>query len=70
MAKYIDKDKAYQIVLHYGSYVASAKISDMDSIELVRCQECVNWMSDAGGWCDRLESHMDPEYFCAYGEKE
>ena len=40
MAKYIDKNKAYRIVLHYGSYAASSKIADMESIELVRCGEC------------------------------
>ena len=40
--KYIEKDKAYKIVLRHGSYAASAKIADLPGIDLVRCGECVD----------------------------
>ena len=70
MAKYISNDKAYRIVLHYGSYVASNKIADMESIELVRCGECKHW----DGLCWLIDGHgvnfTDPNDFCSYGEKE
>ena len=58
MAKYIDKDKAYKIVLHYGSYVASNKIADMESIELVRCGECKHRIKT------EQAGMYDPEYYC------
>ena len=58
MAKYIDKDKAYGIVLHYGSYVASAKIADMPSIDLVLCAECMH------------DCKVRDDWFCADGERK
>ena len=58
MAKYIDKDKAYRIVLHYGSYVASSKIAEMESIEIVRCGECKHRVKNE--YCGTY----DPEYYC------
>ena len=58
MAKYIDKDKAYKIVLHYGSYVASNKIADMPSIDLVLCGEC------------RHDCKVRDDWFCADGERK
>ena len=64
MAKYIDKDKAYRIVLHYGSYVASAKIADMDGIELVRCVEC---MKQSG--C-QFAQYQGNDGFCSLGERK
>ena len=57
MAKYIDKDKAYKIVLHYGSYVASTKIADLPSIDLVLCGEC------------RHDCKVRDDWFCADGER-
>lgn len=58
MAKYIDKDKAYKIVLHYGSYVASNKIADMPSIDLVLCGEC------------KHDCKVRDDWFCADGERK
>lgn len=73
MAKYIDKDKAYRIVLHYGSYVASAKIADLEGIELVRCAECKYTDDDGCGaiYCqmwDRWE--MPEDAYCYLGERK
>ena len=64
MAKYIDKDKAYRIVLHYGSYIASSKIADMESIELVRCGEC---MKQSG--C-QFAQYQGNDGFCSLGERK
>lgn len=64
MAKYIDKNKAYRIVLHYGSYAASSKIADMESIELVRCGECSKEQT-----C-RFAQYQGTNGFCSLGEKE
>ena len=73
MAKYINKDQAYKIVLHYGSYVASTKIDDMESIEIVRCKECKHTDDDGLGtiYCqmwDRWE--MPEEAYCYLGERK
>ena len=67
--KYIEKDKAYKIVLHYGSYAASAKISDLPSIDLVRCKECLHY--NAGFEClvEGYGIERDPDWFCAGGER-
>lgn len=62
--KYIKKDEAYGIVLHYGSYAASAKIADMESIEIVRCKECVKQSG-----C-QFAQYQGDNGFCALGEKE
>lgn len=64
MAKYIDKDKAYRIVLHYGSYVASNKIAEMPSIDLVLCGECRKALT-----C-RFAQYQGIKGFCSLGEKE
>jgi hypothetical protein len=68
--KYIEKDKAYKIVLHYGSYAASAKIADLPSIDLVRCRECLHY--NAGFEClvEGYGIERDPDWFCADGERE
>ena len=58
MAKYINKDQAYKIVLHYGSYVASTKIDDLPSIDLVLCAEC------------RHDCKVRDDWFCADGERK
>ena len=86
MAKYIDKDKAYGIVLRYGSYVASAKIADMESIELVRCGECKWWDKPDDspyGYCNACKHgyysehweiciyrRYEADWFCADGERK
>lgn len=84
MAKYVNKDEVYGIVLHYGSYAASAKIADMDSIELVRCGECkyfnhaiveinLNSPNKQHHEWDECELHditPDPNWFCADGERK
>lgn len=62
--KYIEKDRAYKIVLHYGSYAASAKIADLPSIDLVRCKEC-RW----GHLCV-IGQHLGLDGFCSKGERE
>ena len=79
--KYIEKDEAYKIVLHYGSYAASAKIADLPSIDLVRCKECKYWCevdtSDGlrYGQCDHPHSairgncFIRESWFCADGER-
>ena len=82
--KYIDREEAYKIVLHYGSYAASAKVADLPSIDLVRCRECkyahLTYDGDAK-YCDLLASKdkygdCDPffyrsgDWFCADGERE
>ena len=58
MAKYINKDQAYKIVLHYGSYVASTKIADLPSIDLVTCAEC------------RHDCKVRDDWYCADGERK
>ena len=75
MAKYIDKDKAYRIVLHYGSYVASNKIADMDSIEIVRCGECKHRFVDGDNVrfnvCELNHNKaQSDDWFCADGERK
>ena len=75
MAKYIDKDKAYKIVLHYGSYVASNKIADMDSIDLVRCGECKHRFVDGDNVrfnvCELNHNKVQSDdWFCANGERK
>ena len=75
MAKYIDKDKAYGIVLHYGSYVASNKIADMESIELVRCGECKHRFVDGDNVrfnvCELNHNKVQSDdWFCADGERK
>lgn len=61
--KYIEKDEAYKIVLHYGSYAASAKIADLPSIDLVRCRECVDRQ-----FC-KIAQHLGQDGFCSRGER-
>ena len=82
MAKYINKDQAYKVVLHYGSYVASSKIAEMPSIDLVRCGECkhfnhaiveinLNSPNKQHHEWDECKLHditPDPNWFCADGE--
>ena len=58
MAKYINKDQAYKIVLHYGSYVASTKIADLPSIDLVLCGECLH------------DCKVRDDWYCADGERK
>ena len=75
MAKYIDKDKAYRIVLHYGSYVASNKIADMESIELIRCGECKHRFVDGENVrfnvCELNHNKVQrDDWFCADGERK
>ena len=67
--KYIEKDKAYKIVLRHGSYAASAKIADLPSIDLVRCRECLHY--NAGFECliEGYGIERDPDWFCADGER-
>jgi hypothetical protein len=66
---YIEKDKAYKIVLHHGSYAASAKIADLPSIDFVRCGECKHY--NAGFEClvEGYGVERDPDWFCADGER-
>jgi hypothetical protein len=61
---YIEKDKAYKIVLHHGSYAASAKIADLPSIDLVRCGECKRHST-----CTRYRQTKNDDWFCADGER-
>lgn len=70
MAKYIDKDKAYRIVLHYGSYVASNKIADMPSIDLVMCGECKHYNAGFECLAEGYGIERDPDWFCADGERK
>lgn len=67
--KYIEKDEAYKIVLHYGSYAASAKIADLPSIDLVRCKECLHY--NAGFEClvEGYGIERDHDWYCADGER-
>lgn len=69
--KYIEKDEAYKIVLHYGSYAASAKIADLPSIDLVRCKECKHHELMGGSHvCRQLGLlSVDTDWFCADGER-
>lgn len=65
--KYIEKDKAYKIVLSYGSYAASAKIADLPGIEIVRCKDC-KWSRSCG--YISLRSYAEwKDWFCADGER-
>ena len=71
--KYIEKDKAYKIVLHHGSYAASAKIADLPSIDLVRCKEC-KWVkfpapTSTKYGCELFDRCVKPDWFCADGER-
>lgn len=68
--KYIEKDEAYKIVLHYGSYAASAKVADLPSIDLVRCRECKHY--NAGFEClvEGYGIERDPDWYCADGERK
>lgn len=75
--KYVEKEKAYRIVLHYGSYVASAKIAEMESIDIVRCGECKHYNMSVpfGAKPDAVVIGCpfhpnDPEWFCADGERK
>ena len=75
MAKYVDKDKAYRIVLHYGSYVASNKIADMPSIDLVLCGECKHRFVDGDNVrfnvCELNHNKVQSDdWFCADGERK
>lgn len=70
MAKYISKDQAYKIVLHYGSYVASTKIADMESIDIVRCGECKHYIAGFECIADGYGIERDPDWFCADGERK
>ena len=73
MAKYINKDQAYKIVLHYGSYAASAKIADLKGIEIVRCNECKWWEKRENahrGYCNKGEFMPTNDWFCADGARE
>ena len=70
--KYIEKDKAYKIVLRYGSYAASAKIADLPSIDLVRCGECKHHEGEEPGmvYCPKIVgSWVSENGFCADGER-
>jgi hypothetical protein len=66
---YIEKDKAYKIVLHHGSYAASAKIADLPSIDLVRCKECEYWGKLKDGVCYLTGFQKEGDFFCADGER-
>ena len=68
--KYIEKDKAYKIVLHYGSYAASAKISDLPSIDLVRCRDCKHRTElTTTKWHPCVDMAVNDDWFCADGER-
>ena len=58
MAKYINKDQAYKIVLQNGSYTAATRIADLPSIDLVLCAEC------------RHDCKARDDWFCADGERK
>ena len=73
MAKYINKDQAYKIVLHYGSYVASTKIADLPSIDLVLCGECKYHLPETertNPYCNRFHCMKPDDWFCADGERK
>ena len=67
--KYIEKDKAYKIVLHYGSYAASAKIADLPSIDLVRCKDCKHYNAGFECLAEGYGIERDPDWYCADGER-
>lgn len=67
--KYVEKDKAYKIVLRYGSYAASAKISDLPGIEIVRCKDCKHWGKPTEGVCYFTGFQKEGDFFCADGER-
>jgi hypothetical protein len=70
--KYIKKDEAYKIVLKHGSYVASAKIADLPSIDLVRCKECKHHEYEEPGmvYCPKIVgSWVSENWYCADGER-
>ena len=56
--KYIEKDKAYKIVIQHGSYSAATRIADLPSIDLVLCAEC------------RHDCKVRDDWFCADGERK
>lgn len=56
--KYIEKDKAYKIVIQHGSYSAATRIADLPSIDLVTCAEC------------RHDCKVRDDWFCADGERK
>lgn len=70
MAKYINKDQAYKIVLHYGSYVASTKIADLPSIDLVTCGECKHYNAGFECLAEGYGIERDPDWYCADGERK
>lgn len=49
-------------------------LSDMPTIELVRCRECKWWHEDDDiGHCDNpdgLDNYAKPDDFCSYGERK
>ena len=67
--KYIEKDKAYKIVIQHGSYSAATRIADLPSIDLVRCVECEHRFD---GDCPLSFDHgaMPDHWFCADGERK
>ena len=74
MAQYINKDEAYRIVLHYGSYAASAKIADLKGIELVRCKDCKYWTSNTQ-YCKlysigAMANRTPANWYCMGGERK
>lgn len=47
------------------------QLAEEDVVKVVRCKDCVHWGEDAldDGACVRGVLQMDPDWFCADGER-
>ena len=68
--KYIEKDKAYKIVIQHGSYSAATRIADLPSIDLVTCGECKHRKDSIQ--CPLCSEGIETadDWFCADGARK
>ena len=48
-------------------------IAEQEPVDIVCCRECKHWSQAPKtdkGWCDRLDGLLDPEWYCADGERK
>ncbi|MBO5969181.1 MAG: hypothetical protein J6S14_11870 [Clostridia bacterium] len=69
--KYINQRDAYEITLHSGSYTASQKISELPSIDIVRCKDCkYRHDNSTGFWKPCREVITEDDWFCGDGKEK
>ena len=76
MSRYIEIDTALLKTVTAGKMSAKAlwrRIMQQPSIDICFCRECKHWSKapkTEKGWCDKCDGLLEPNFFCADGERE